>query len=298
MADDGGSTGVLRDEMGVLPPGDIRQCLIALSEESELLRDLFSYRFENGDLSGHTFGNLFLSALEKVTGNFTDGVKEASRILRVRGKVVPVTEGQMRLVVTLKDGTEINGEQALDSDERVESVGVKEISLKENVRAYKPAIDAIENADAIVIGPGDLYGSVLPNLLLSEVSDAINKSVARVLYIANLTNKKGQTDGFGVKDYVSALEKFIGEGRVNAVFANSEKPNLDTLSIYEKQEGPNTLVLCDKSDGLDDKRCVCTDLLSHKKPKVFSADAIKGTRSLIRHDPEKLARVIMEYLGN
>jgi len=296
MADDGGSTGELRDELGVLPPGDVRQCLVALSEDGDVLRDLFSYRFENGNLSGHTFGNLFLSALEKINGNFVDGVKEASKILRVRGVVLPVTEGQMRLMVALKDGTHVKGERALDMDERIRNIGVESIFLEEEVRAYAPALTAINSADTIIIGPGDLYGSILPNFLIKEVSEAVKKSSAEVVYVANLTNKKGQTEGFGIGEYVAAIEQYIGDGRINVVVANSEMPSKDAVSAYEQQEGEGTIISCTSSTAVGNKRIVCEPLLSHKKVHISDSDKIKKERSFIRHDSALLARVIMEQM--
>jgi len=298
MADDGGSTGVLRDEMGVLPPGDIRQCLVALSEDSEMLRNLFSYRFENGSLSGHTFGNLFLSALEKINGNFLEGVKEASKILRVRGRVLPVTEEQMHLLVTLKDGTEIEGERALDGDERISKIGVQSVSLKENVNAYEPALKAIENADSIVIGPGDLYGSLLTSLLIAEVSEAVKKSNARLIYIANLTNKKGQTDNFGIGEYVEAIESYIGVGRIDTIISNNEMPSEDAVSAYEQQEGAGTVISCTGFIPDGGTKIICEPLLSHKKVNIPSSDKIKRDRSFIRHDSDALARALMRHIEN
>jgi len=298
MADDGGSTGVLRDEMGVLPPGDIRQCLVALSEDSEMLRNLFSYRFENGSFSGHTFGNLFLSALEKINGNFVDGVKEASKILRVRGRVLPVTEEQMHLLVVLKDGTEIEGERALDGDERISKIGVQSVSLKEKVNAYDPALKAIENSDTIIIGPGDLYGSILPNFLISEISDAVKKNNAEVLYVTNLTNKKGQTEGFGIGEYVAAIESYIGKGRINTIIANNEMPSEDATRAYEKQEGAGTVISCTDFIPGGGTKIICEPLLSHKKVNIPSSDKIKKERSFIRHDSTLLTQVVMEHISN
>lgn len=296
MADDGGSTGVLRDELGVLPPGDVRQCLVALSDESEMLRDLFSYRFENGTLSGHTFGNLFLSALEKINGNFTDGLHEASKILRVRGIVMPVTEDQMELSIKLKDGSNVVGERALDEDERIADIGVEQISLKKKVKAYDPAVDAIKTTDTIIIGPGDLYGSVLPNLLISEISDAVQESDATVVYVANLTNKKGQTEGFGVEDYVNTIETYIGKNRINVVIANSESPGKEAIQVYEKQEGLGSIISCEDTLKESDAKLICKPLLSHKEVHVSSSDKIKKHRSFIRHDSDALASAVMNYV--
>lgn len=168
MADDGGSTGILRDELGVLPPGDARQCLVALSESSDILRRLLNYRFEEGSLKGHSFGNLFLCALEKVSGSFSNGVEEAMNILNVKGEVIPVTDENMRLFIELKNGKIIKGENELDYNREIAEVGIRKICLKPKVRANKKAIEKIKKADFIIIGPGDYYGSVIPNLLVGE----------------------------------------------------------------------------------------------------------------------------------
>jgi len=176
MVDDGGSTGRLRDELGVLPPGDARQCLVALSESSKQLRTLMNYRFEKGALQGHSFGNIFLSALEKINGNFLKGIASASEILKVSGEIIPVSEGDMRLLINLKNGKILKGEKELDSNEEIRKVGIKNIQLKARVKPNLQAISAIKKADAIIIGPGDFFGSILPNLLVGEISAAVKKS--------------------------------------------------------------------------------------------------------------------------
>jgi len=233
MADDGGSTGVLRDELGVLPPGDIRQCLVALSDSTEMLRKLMGYRFEQGGLKGHTFGNIFLSALEKISGNFAKGVEEATEILDVSGEVIPVSEDQMRLHIELKNRKILKGENQLDHNEDIRSIGIKKVYLKPEVRAYQKAIERIKTADFIVIGPGDLYGSIIPNLLVKGLSEAIKKSKAKVILNCNLTNKRGQTENFSLEDYVSKIEEYIGEGRIDFVTFNRKKLPEKLIKKYE-----------------------------------------------------------------
>jgi uncharacterized cofD-like protein len=297
MADDGGSSGILRDEMGVLPPGDVRQCLVALSHESTVMRELFSFRFSNGTLGGHSFGNLFLSALEKITGSFTSAVVEASRILDVSGVVLPVTEGDMRLAITLKNGTLLSGERLLDGDESVREIGVDHIALETVVAAHPDAVAAIHAADVIVIGPGDLYGSVLPPLLVPEIARAIEVSKALVMYVSNLTNKRGQTDHFTSGDYVHAIHRYLGSHRIDVLLCNSEVPPPHLLAHYESQEGKGMLVVCD-TDSTHSYEIRTGNILANEGPMFHPQDALAmhGARSFIRHDPYALARLIMEVV--
>lgn len=295
MADDGGSTGMLRDELGVLPPGDVRQCLVALSNSSDIMRQLMSYRFGGNRLKGHSFGNLLLSALEKIKGNFVDGAEEAAKILQVRGEVIPVTEDQMRLVIKLKNGKILRGEAHLDHSKEMRRVGVADIYLESKVRASRKAVERIKKTDLIIIGPGDYYGSILPNLLVKEISDAIRKSRAKVIYICNLTNKKGQTDGFSLERYVSAINKLIGRDRINSVVFNSRKPPKLFIDKYERREGGGAMVGLDNNMSNRSYRVIKADLLQRFKKGAAGRGAV-SIHSLIRHDSDKLARVIMRIV--
>lgn len=297
MADDGGSSGVLRDEMGVLPPGDVRQCLAALSDETEILRTLFNYRFGEGSVRGHSFGNLFLSALQKVTGSFPQAVKTASEVLKIHGTVIPVTHGDMRLIVELKDGTKLSGERFLDASDEVRTVGVARISLLNRVEPEADALQAIAAADVIILGPGDLYGSTLPPLLLPGIATAVKNARAPIVYVCNLTNKKGQTEGFTVDDYVRSLHQYIGAHCIDAVLCNNATPAPHLLSYYEAQEGKHMLVGCGgKEDAV--YRKYSTDLLSEESPMFLPQDALaaQGSRSFIRHDPKKLGDALMRVI--
>ncbi len=201
MADDGGSTGILRDELGVLPPGDVRQCLVALSDSSRLMRSLMNYRFENGGLGGHSFGNLLLSALEKVTGSFEKAVEEAGKILNIKGKVIPVTTHQVRLKMILNNRRILEGEKEIYLSQEIDQ-GYKSIYLEPYPKANPHAIDEIANSDLIVIGPGGLHTSLIPNLLVEGVAVALRNSQAKKTFVVNLMNRKGQTTGFKVSDYL------------------------------------------------------------------------------------------------
>lgn len=291
MADDGGSTGVLRDELGVLPPGDVRQCLVALADSSLELRSLMNYRFENGGLEGHNFGNLFLSALEKINGSFTLGVAEAIRILNVRGNVVPVSEDDMRLKIMLNDGRILSGEKELDDNENIREIGVHKVTLAKSVRANPDAVHAIQKADYVIIGPGDHYGSIVPNLLVSGIRAVIKKTRAKVIFVAPLTNKKGLTAGYTLAHYVEHIESLISKGRVNFVIYNTKKPLKDIVDRYEKQEGKNSLVRCETVINQSYK-IVRGDILRKETVVYAKNDVLAHTRAFIRHDSEKLARAI------
>lgn len=294
MADDGGSTGVLRDELGVLPPGDVRQCLVALSDSSEMLRALMNYRFEDGGLSGHSFGNLFLSALEKVTGSFSLGVAEAAKILNVKGEVIPVTNIDTNLFLKLKNNGLLQGENEINHNFEIQKRGVEKMYLLPKAKANPRAIEKILSADLIVIGPGNHYCAIIPNLLVSGIPEAIRKSKAKVVYNCNLVNKKGQTEGFMLDDYIDAVEKYIGKGRINFVTYNVGKPSKALLKKYEHEsELVNFNKDARKKRGY---RVIQTNLLDSKEVHFSKGDKIAHTRSFIRHDTEKLGKVLMILL--
>lgn len=293
MADDGGSTGVLRDELGVLPPGDVRQCLAALSDSSEMLRRLMNYRFEGGGLKGHSFGNLFLSALEKITGDFSLAVTEATKILNVRGAVLPVSKNDMRLKIILENGKILEGEKELDDNEDIKKHGIHTIELASRVSVNPDAVKAISAADFVVIGPGDHFGSILPNVLVTQIASALKKTKGKVIFVAPMTNKRGHTGHFDVVDYVTSLETRIGAQRIDYVLYNTKKPDKKVLEKYKRQEGEHSLVLLHKDKKADcHYRVVSGDFLRREKILKTRGDAIGHTRAFIRHDSEKLARGI------
>ncbi|MCK9378959.1 MAG: YvcK family protein [Candidatus Moranbacteria bacterium] len=297
MADDGGSTGRLRDELGVLPPGDVRQCLVALSDSTQTLRDLMNYRFEKGDLAGHNFGNLFLSALEKTQGGFLRGVEEVSQILNVKGTVIPVSSQDMVLNIELKNKKVIVGEKQLDHNQDVRNIGIKRVYLKPKVQASESAVAVIKKADMIVIGPGDHYGSIVPNLLVEGIPQAIAKSKAKVVYNCNLTNKRGQTDGFDLDRYAEEINGYIGKERIDFVLSNSNGLSKYLVEKYEKKEGKDSIVKfnADKKEKRRYRVVVASVVKMIGAPKRKN-DALAETRSFIRHDSGKLAKVLMMIL--
>jgi uncharacterized cofD-like protein len=287
MADDGGSTGILRDELGVLPPGDVRQCLVALSNSSRLMRSLMNYRFENGGLGGHSFGNLLLSALEKVTGSFEKAVDEVGRILAIRGKVIPVTTHQVRLKMILNDRRVLEGEKEIYLSQEIDQ-GYKSIYLEPYPKANPHAIDEIANADVVVMGPGGLHTSLIPNLLVEGISDALKQSQAKKVFIVNLMNRKGQTTGFQVSSYLQELTKYIGKDIFDFILVNNQKPPQELIEVYAEE---GDLVAND----LKDDRIIFASLLGEVRagPKK---DLLR--RSLIRHDSKKLAQQLMKVVNN
>lgn len=287
MADDGGSTGVLRDELGVLPPGDVRQCLVAISEADTIVRELFNYRFDAGGLKGHSFGNIFLSALEKITGNFDEAVRVAGMVLATRGTVIPVTTQDARLVSGHGELC-IAGQYAIETAELPRN---PELHLEPDVYANPKAVEAIEAADCVVIGPGNYYCSILPNLLVKGIPEAIARSKAKVVYNCNLMTKKGHTDGFTVDDFVDGIERFIGKGRIDVVTCASVEPDRELLELYAAEgEYPVPPMPSSVKDG---RVYLAADLMSRVIPAVKAGDPIK--RTLIRHDADILSSLIVRH---
>ena len=289
MADDGGSTGILRDELGVLPPGDVRQCLVALSDSSRLMRSLMNYRFEQGSLQGHSFGNLLLSALEKVTGSFEKAVEEVGKILSIKGKVIPVTTHEVRLQMILNNGKTLQGEKEVHLSTEIHK-GYKSIYLEPFPQANPHAVSEILNADLVVFGPGGLYTSLIPNLLVEGVSKALRETKAKKVFVINLMNKKGQTPKFTVKDHLNEIKKFIGKDIFDYILVNNGEPPKELIEDYA-EEGEMV-----KNDLKSDSRVVEASLLSNELKEVQKGDTLK--RNLIRHDSQKLANELMKIVDS
>ena len=290
MADDGGSTGVLRDQYGVLPPGDVRRALVALSQESKTLRELFNYRFGVGDLEGHSFGNIFLSALEKLTGDFASAVNEASKVLNIRGRVLPVTLNNIRLNARLMDGKILKGETNIDIPREGvfragrERAKIDKVWLSPQAKINQEARRAILSADLIIIGPGDLYTSLIPNLLVSGVSETIKKSKAKKVYVCNLMTKYGETHGFRAEDFVKEIEKYLGKNVLNFAIFNSKKPAAGILRKYKKEKAEFV-----------DLPLYQHSVLVKGAPKYILANLL-APGPFIRHDHKKLAKVLTRLL--
>jgi uncharacterized cofD-like protein len=290
MSDDGGSTGLLRDELGVLPAGDIRQCLVALSD-TEKVRDLFTYRFSDGSFKGHSFGNIFISTVEKMTDSFEKAVDLASEILNIKGRVMPITLDKVTLKATTEDGISIEGESKIGNSK----LGVlkPKLSYDKPANIYKPAEEAIMGADVVVIAPGNLNGSIGPALIVDGVGEALKETSAKVVVISNLVNKPGQTDNFTVTDYISEIERFAGADIVDYVIYNTDEPTKQMKAKYVK-DGEYMLEF--DLEKLEEQKYIAVGLpLIDKTPiKLDENDSISKVRSLIRHNKDALAREIMK----
>ncbi|MBI1838983.1 MAG: YvcK family protein [Candidatus Colwellbacteria bacterium] len=280
MADDGGSAGILREEFGVLPPGDIRRALLALSEtDNEVLLPLFNYRFKEGaGLNGHNFGNLMLTALERITGNLPTAIKEAEKILSVKGAVVPVTLYKSKLFAGLDDGQVIKGETNIDIPKHDGRIKIKKVWLKPKSYINPVAERAIASAEAIIIGPGDLYTSIIPNLLVIGVTEAIKKSKAKKIYIVNVMTKFGETNNFSAGDFITEINNYLGDNILDYALVNSKLPSYWRMRNYILERASAVQI-----EGLPEK------------PSPVFGDFLR-TRGFVRHDSDKLARVIVSLI--
>jgi uncharacterized cofD-like protein len=291
MVDDGGSTGALRDELGVLPPGDVRQCLVALSESSQTVRELFNYRFPQGTFAGHAFGNLFLTALEKITGSFGKAVEEAGKVLKIRGRVVPVTLDDTRLV--LKQGRRVLKGERVITQSWFRGKQRPHLSLQPDARINPEAKAAIKRADMVVIAPGNLYSSLIPTLLVKGIKSALKTSKAKVIYVSNLVTKPGQTDGFKVDDFIAELERYAGAGIIDYVIYNNRRPSQRLLKRYAKAGEDWVEFDSDQAAGKGYQE-IAANLVSSQLPKYDQTDRLAAQRAFIRHDGDKVAKLLMK----
>ncbi|MCM8786485.1 MAG: YvcK family protein [Candidatus Omnitrophica bacterium] len=234
VADEGGSSGRLREEFGILPPGDIRNCLVSLAEAPQLMRDLFQYRFTEGNgIRGHSFGNLFITAMTQVTGSFKDAIEESSKILAIRGKVIPSSLDKIRLKAQYEDGTTKEGEDKIPTEAKPIS---RIFLIPENAQPNPEAIEAIREADMIVLGPGSLFTSIIPNLLISQISEEISKKNILKLYICNVMTQHGETDGFTAADHIETLTRHSQKNIINACLVNSGRLKPELLAKYSQDK--------------------------------------------------------------
>ena len=279
VSDDGGSSGRLRDELQMLPPGDIRNCIVALSEDSTLLARLFRYRFGGeGQLSGHSFGNLFLAALTAVTGDFVEAVRLSSEVLASKGRIYPATLNDVRLVAELEDGETVRGETKITASGRP----VRRLRLEpEHCLPLPEAMAALRSADVITVGPGSLYTSILPNLLVARVAESIGESEAVKIFVCNLMTQPGETDGYTARRHLEVVKSYAPAIRFDYVVVNNRQVSAGQAARYAA-EGAHQIGLADSrlERELDDEaEIVRADLLD------------EGDK--VRHSPEKLARVIL-----
>lgn len=281
VADDGGSSGRLRRELGILPPGDFRQCIVALADVEPLMAALLRYRFREGSgLEGHNLGNLLLAAMADITGNFDLGLREMSRVLAVQGQILPSTLDNVALVAELRDKSRVYGESNMHQDHASSGVQldgrapIERVSLKPaNAAGYPEAVQAILDADIVVVGPGSLYTSVLPNLLIDDIAYALSVSTALKVFVCNVATEPGETDDYSAEDFLTAVERHVGCCRFNAVVSNT------CLDAARPPYWHSQVV----ASGWDDAHGV----------EIITADVVDKDNA-IRHDPVKLARVIID----
>ena len=283
VSDDGGGSGVLRNDLGMLPPGDIRNCIVALSNAEPLMQRLFNYRFSDGSLAGQSFGNLFLAALNGVTGSFYEAVSKMSDVLAISGRVLPVTVEDVHLEAEFENGAVVRGESKIFAAKKAENSRIACVRLlPEHPRALPDALEAIHKAKLLVFGPGSLYTSIIPNLLVDGVVDAIRASRARKVYVCNVMTQDGETEGYTALDHVRALFDHSCEGLFDTCIVN-ETPIPDALSARYAEEGA---------------ACITADraLFREAGIRLITAPLLNTGGDLARHDPEALARALMGVL--
>ncbi len=279
MMDSGGDSGRLRDEFGMLPPGDVRRCLVALSEESKLLRDLFSFRFVDAPLENRSFGNMFLLALTKMLGSEKEAIEAISRILKIRGRVIPVTWDHSHLYAELADGTVVAGEANISVPEHDASIPIERVYLDPQAEANPEAIQAILESDFIVFAPGDLYTSTIPNLLVKGIPEAIRQAKAPLVYVLNLMTKHGETDDYTASQHVAQILHYTN--RVpDAVLVHQGTVPPEMALKYEEEKARQVRI------DIDD--------LYRMGVKLIKAGDVMSATSLVRHDPAKTAKVLLQ----
>lgn len=286
MMDDGGSNAVVRDEFGLLPLSDVRKSILALAEDNEnkFLRELLTYRFANENMKGHTLGNLLMVAMADIVGSEIEAIKTMSQMFGIRGKVIPVTLDDVRLIAEYDDGSTVKGEHYIDEPEK--DINIVKFGLDGSAKAYPQALEAISEADYIILGPGDLYTTLLPNLLVDGIKKAIKKSNAKVVYISNLMTKIGQTRHKSLKEITKIVEEHIGK-RINFVLVNSGRIPKEAYQRYIA-DGENLI-----QNNLEEEKgrvVICKDLVANDEIKREKGDTLK--RSLVRHDSQKLGKAL------
>ena len=279
VADDGGGSGMLRTDMGILPPGDIRNCILGLAKTDPIMEKLLSYRFCGGSLNGQSFGNLFLAAMCGISTNFVEAVKRVSDVLRVTGKVLPVTLDNVVLKADFSDGTSLKGESIIPKYAREHNVHIEKIQIvPNNAKPLDDAISAIYDADVITLGPGSLYTSILPNLLIDGIADAVKRSKAKKIFICNLMTQPGETTGMSAYEHIKAVYDHTGDLKINTCIANELKVPYEYLKPYLEDGADELLVDEDKSRGLG--------------INVVYDNFVSLQNGLLRHDFKNLTNVL------
>ncbi|WP_291576481.1 gluconeogenesis factor YvcK family protein [Clostridium sp. UBA4548] len=281
VADDGGGSGVLRQDLGILPPGDIRNCIIALADTEPIMEDLFRYRFKDGRLENQNFGNLFLAAMDGISDNFLEAIKKTCSVLAVTGRVLPVTLENLQLFARLKNGSLVRGEsvipiEAVRRNSPIESVFIE----PKEAKAVEEAITAILEADAVILGPGSLYTSIIPNLLVRDIKEALNDTRGIKIYVSNIMTQPGETDNFTVQDHIKAIHDHCGSIIIDYAIVNGENIGEDLKKKYLEEGSIPVVLEKSKSDNLD--------------VEYIKANIVRIKNGYVRHNEDKLAEILVE----
>lgn len=286
VADDGGGSGKLREDLGMLPPGDIRNCILALAEMEPTMEKLLQYRFEEGTLKGQSFGNLLIASMNGISSNFEDAIKKISEVLAVTGSVLPVTLEDLTLYAKLKNGKIVKGESQIPLKSLEENSPIEKVFIKpQQPQALREAIEAIENADVVVLGPGSLYTSIIPNLLIEDIRKALLETAALKVYIPNMMTQPGETDGYTVSDHIDALLDHCHQLTIDHIIINQGSIPLDIKNKYES-EGAR-LILTDREEVMQ---------LREKKINVVEENLVDIKKDYVRHDANRLSRLIIDLV--
>lgn len=280
MADNGGGSGILRQEMKMLPPGDIRNCILALANTEPILKTLFQYRFNEGSLEGQSFGNIFLAAMNGISGSFELAVERVCEVLAVTGQVLPVTLDDVNLCASYENDIIIQGETQIVEYCKQNNQPIKSVFLRPTpVKPNKKVIKAIEEADTIILGPGSLYTSIIPNLLVDGIVDAITKRKTDVIYISNIMTQPGETDNMNLQQHIDIIKKYLGSGIINKVVVNNEDIPISIFNRYKDDGSEQVKIEMNYKEGID---LIQVPLVKIEENELY-----------IRHDEKKLAEVII-----
>lgn len=284
VADDGGGSGILREDLGMLPPGDIRACLLALANTEPTMEKLLQYRFKEGLLKGQSFGNLFIAAMNEIYGSFEVAIKEASNVLSITGRVFPMTLENVKLQAELDNGVIIIGESRIPEGVKLIGSKIKTMSIHPEISyPLDDAIEAIYDADLIVLGPGSLYTSIIPNLLVNDIVDTIYKAKAPKVYICNVMTQPGETDEYGVLEHVQAILNHSREDFLDYVIANTEEIPVETLNKYIT-DGSVQVVLEPEDESI----------LASSNIKLISDNLVEVRKNYIRHDNLAVSKILID----